>query len=259
MSRNAKRVLFCIAISIVLSVVLLLLPGIFKKATPVAEQVFISKKRYQDIVSVDGNIIREYRTDMINVQMFIPERDISKIKKGQIAEVTGDAFPDKTYTAEIVSISPSATKVTAGSVSKTVVEVYAEIIGADDSLKSGFTARVSIKVGESEEKRLLPYEAVDQDDYGEFVWIIDNGIAAKRYIVTGEELPDGIEVIAGLEATDEIIKLPEGIAAGDPVAVSYGTGREPFNSGRNSGVSTDNSGTNTDNSGDNAGGTALVS
>jgi multidrug efflux pump subunit AcrA (membrane-fusion protein) len=278
MSRNAKRVLFCITISIVLSAVLLLLPGLFKKATPVAEQVFISKKEYQDVVSVDGNIIREMRTDDINVQMFISERDISKIKKGQIAEVRGDAFPDKVYTAEIVSISSVATKVTAGGASRTVVEVYGEIIGADDSLKSGFTARVTIKVGESEEKRLLPYEAVDQDENGEFVWIAADGIAQKRYIITGEELPDGIEVIAGLEPTDEIIKLPEGVSAGDEIAVevSFGTGREPFDSysnggkssensgnsganGGNSGENSGNSGANGGNSGTNAGGTAVVS
>jgi hypothetical protein len=237
----------------------------FKKVTPVAEQVFISKKEYQDIVSVDGNIIREYRTDRINVQMFIPERDISKIKKGQFAEVRGDAFPDKTYTAEIVSIASVAEKVTAGGVSRTVVEVYAEIIGADESLKSGFTARVTIKVGESEEKRLLPYEAVDQDDNGEFVWVSSDGIAEKRYIITGEELPDGIEVVAGLEETDEIIKLPEGVAAGDEIAVevSFGTGREPFDSDANGGRSGNSgSGGNSGNGGNSgiiAGGTEVVS
>jgi hypothetical protein len=219
MSKNAGKIIFLIAVSIVLSILLLILPGLFMKATPVAEPVLISKMEYQDIVSVDGNIIREYRNDTINVQMFVSERDISKIKTGQIAEVRGDAFPDKVYTAEITSISPMASKVNVGSVSKTVVEVWAEITGADDSLKSGYTARVTVKVGDSEEKRLLPYEAVDQDENGEFVWISENGIAAKRYIVTGEELPDGIEVVAGLFETDEIIKIPDGVNAGDEIAI----------------------------------------
>jgi hypothetical protein len=222
MSKNTGKIIFLIAISIVLSILLLILPGLFLKATPVAEPVLISKMEYQDIVSVDGNLIREYRNDTmntINVQMFVSERDISKIKIGQIAEVRGDAFPDKVYTAEITSISTMASKVTVGSVSKTVVEVWAEITGADDSLKSGYTARVAVKVGDSEEKRLLPYEAVDQDENGEFVWVSDNGIAAKRYIVTGEELPDGIEVVAGLFDTDEIIKIPDGVNVGDEIAI----------------------------------------
>jgi multidrug efflux pump subunit AcrA (membrane-fusion protein) len=231
MSKNAGRIIFCVVISIVLSAILLILPGLFMKTAPTAEKVLISKKEYQDIVSVDGNIIREYRTDTINVQMFVSERDISKVKIGQIAEVRGDAFPDKIYTAEITSIYPTATKVTAGSVTKTVVEVWAEITGADESLKSGFTAQVTIKVGDTEEKRLLPYEAVDQDENGEFVWVSDNGKAAKRYIVTGEELPDGVEIVAGLSDNDEIIKIPDGVSEGDEIET---TGKNDSQNGANS-------------------------
>jgi multidrug efflux pump subunit AcrA (membrane-fusion protein) len=219
MSRNAKRAIFCIGISIVLSAVLLLLPGVFKKSAPVAEQVLISKKEYQDIVTADGNILREPFGDTVSVQMYIPERDISKIKIGQKAEIRGDAFPDKTYSAKITDISTSAAKVTAGSVTRTVVEVWAQIDGYDVTLKNGFTARVTIKVGESEIKRLLPYEAVSQDDSGEFVWIAENGFAVKRYIVTGDELPDGVEVVAGLLPDDEIIKLPEGVFEGGRIDV----------------------------------------
>jgi membrane fusion protein (multidrug efflux system) len=219
MSKNAKRVLFCIGIAIVLSILILYLPMLFIKSAPVAEQVFISKKQYQDIVTVDGNIFREFDSQTISVQMFVPEKEISKIKAGQTAEIRGDAFPDKSYGARITSVSPAATKLTAGNITRTAVEVWAEIIGTDDSLKSGYTAYVTIKVGDSEEKRLLPYEAVDQDDRGEFVWIAENGKAAKRYIMTGDELPDGIEVIAGLSAENEIIKIPDGVNEGDEVSV----------------------------------------
>jgi hypothetical protein len=220
MSRNAKRALFCIGIAIALCILILYLPQLFIRSAPVAEQVFISKKQYQDIVTVDGNIFREPDSQTVSVQMFVPEKEISKIKAGQVAEIRGDAFPDKTYGARITSISPSATKITAGNITRTAVEVWAEIIGTDDTLKSGYSAYVTVKVGNSEEKRLLPYEAVDQDDIGEFVWIAENGKAAKRYIITGDELPDGIEVVAGLIAADEIIKIPEGVTEGGDVAVA---------------------------------------
>jgi hypothetical protein len=224
MSKNAKRAMFCIGIAIVLSAVLLLLPGLFIKVTPVAEEVSISKKEYQDIVTADGNILRDSFTNTVNVQMFITERDISKIEEGQRAEVTGDAFPDKTYSARITDIAPSASKVTAGSVTRTVIEVWAEIDGNEnddnEALKSGFTARVTIKIGEAAEKQLLPYTAVDQDENGEFVWVTSSGTAVKRYIITGEELPDGIEILGGLEPDDRIIKLPEGVTEGDRVDVT---------------------------------------
>jgi hypothetical protein len=219
MSKNAKKVIFCIAIAIVLCILILFLPRFFIKAAPVAEEVHISKKQYQDIVTVDGNIFREMNSDTVSVQMFVSEKDISKIKAGQVAEISGDAFPGKSYGARITSISPAATKITAGSITRTVVEVWAEIIGTDDALKSGFTAYVTIKVGDSEEKRLLPYEAVDQDDKGEFVWIAENGKATKRYIITGDELPDGVEVIAGLSSEDKVIKIPEGVTDGDEITL----------------------------------------
>ncbi|MDR0991888.1 MAG: HlyD family efflux transporter periplasmic adaptor subunit [Ruminococcus sp.] len=224
MSINAKRAVFCIGIAIALSILILYLPNVLVKTAPVAEEVHISKKQYQDIVTVDGNIIREFDSQTVSVQMFVPEKEISKIRAGQVAEVRGDAFPDKSYGARITAISPTATKITAGTVSRTVVEVWAEIVGTDDTLKSGYTAYVTIKVGESEEKRLLPYEAVDQDENGEFVWVAESGKAEKRYIVTGDELPDGIEVVSGLLPEDEVIKIPEGVTDGDEVAVEREVG-----------------------------------
>jgi hypothetical protein len=47
--------------------------------------------------------------------------------------------------------------------------------------------------------------------------VLKNNIAVKRYVTLGDELPDGVEVIAGLLENEEVIKVSEGVSDGDEV------------------------------------------
>ena len=56
---------------------------------------------------------------------------------------------------------------------------------------------------------ILPYECILQDKNNkEYVFCIEDGLAKKRFISTGHELDDGIEVKAGIKSTDEVIINP---------------------------------------------------
>jgi hypothetical protein len=217
MSKNARRIAICLLAAIVLTIIILLIPDFVEKSIPTVTPVKIAKVSYTKSVTTAGNIVKNEETGVICVQTFIPEKDISEIRTGLSASVTGTAFPDRTYDAEVIGIASSATKITVGNATKTVVEVWAQILNPDEVLKSGYTADITIITGSPEHMRLIPYEAVNQDDGGEFIYVLKNGTAVKRYIKVGSELPDGIEVISGLLENEEVIKPSEIISDGEEV------------------------------------------
>jgi multidrug efflux pump subunit AcrA (membrane-fusion protein) len=220
MSKNVKRITICLAAASVVTALILLIPGLFMKSLPTALPVKIAKVSVTDSVTAEGNIFRNDETGIVSVQMFVDEKDISRVNCDLYAEVTGAAFPDVVYKAKIAGIASQAAKITTGTNVKTVVEVWAQILYPDEQLKSGYTATVKILTGAPERKRLLPYDIIGQDDGGEYIYVLKNGTAVKRYITTGDELPEGVEIVSGLDVKEEVISVPEDIEDGEAVLLS---------------------------------------
>ncbi len=158
------------------------------------------------------------KTDAMLVTAVVSESKISSVREGQRAEITGDGFENKSYTAYVSSIGKSAKKVTVGSSKVVVVDVVLEIENPDDALKSGFTAKVKLFTEEAQNVLVVPYSAVLQDDGGEYVYVYNDGKAVRRNITTGRELENGYEIVSGLDAGSIVITSPLDIS-GDSAPV----------------------------------------
>ena len=182
-------------------------PNLFVKEPPTAAIVNVSRFEYSDSVSITGTILKN--KDEAYVQVFVPEQDISRVELGQTAEITGDAFPEKMYTGTVDEIADTAIRVQSGNLSQTAVEVTVKIDETDDTLKQGYTASVKLITSEPSMMTVVPYEAVNQDNTGEFVYVLKDGRAYKRYVTTGRELSEGVELKTALADNEEIITVEE--------------------------------------------------
>lgn len=217
---NKKIAALAVAVCGITAAGLMALPAVVADNIPTATIVKVEKVEHTDCVSLSGTIMRNVREDTFSVQIYVPEQDISKVSLGQTAEITGDAFPGVTYLGEVSKISDYAAKVQSGTVQKTAVEVTVNIIEPMESLKQGYTAQVKLLTSEPDIMTIVPYEAVNQDDTGEFVYILTDGKAYKRYIETGEELRDGVELKTVLAENERIITVDELSVNGAPVKLS---------------------------------------
>jgi hypothetical protein len=243
MSKNIKRVSICLLVAIILTILILMIPGWMKESLPTANPVKIAKINVTDSVIADGEIFIDESNGNYIVKTFIAEKDISRVRIGQYGSVTGAAFPDSVFEAQVIGIAEGAAKITVGNATKTVVEVWSQILYPDKRLKDGYTSTIEIITGSPEKKRLIPYEAVSQDEGGEYIFVLKGSTAVKRYIKTGEDLPDGIEIVDGLDENEEVITLPEGVGDGDTVVFEGAASDTDNNS---------DSASNTDNNSDNA-------
>lgn len=183
----------------------------------------VKKQEYSPYLLLSGSISEtDYveastgavKRDAMLVSVLVSESKISSVKEGQMAEITGDGFENKSYIAYVSSIGKTAKKVVLGTGKIVVVDVLLEIENPDDALKSGFTAKVKLFTDEAQEVTVLPYSAVLQDDDGEYVYIYSNGKAVKASVKTGRELANGYEVLEGVKAGNVVITSPLDIGDG---------------------------------------------
>lgn len=139
------------------------------------------------------------------IEANVPEADIAKIKLGNTARVTLDAYGSETvFSVTIIQIDPAETLID-GIATYKVKFQFAE---ADERVRSGMTATIVITSDIRENVVVLPSRAVITGTAGKAVRI-KNGD-------TFTEMP----VKTGLRGSDGTIEILEGVRAGDVVVIT---------------------------------------
>ncbi len=127
------------------------------------------------IVTQNSALAKIQDTSSLELEIDIPESDINKIKVGQSAIISTDAFEEE-LGGVVVEISPTATSTGMGSTSSTFT-VKIEVKDAISSLLVGMNAQADIIVASEESEFVVPLSAVETEA----------GVSSI-YIQTGEEL-----------------------------------------------------------------------
>ncbi len=140
----------------------------------------------------------------LQVNAFVDEVDIGKVKAGQAAGFTVDAFPDRDFSGRVAAIYPSAT------IQDNVVKYVVAVDIADGYaglLRPEMTAAVRLKV---EERTVLavPTRAIRREGSVSVVYTILDGRATARPIRTGWRDGPWVEVVQGLSAGDRVLLDP---------------------------------------------------
>ncbi len=135
------------------------------------------------------------------VTINLTEIDVPKIKIGNKATVTLDAFADKTYTGKVVSID------TVGTVSSGVT-TYPTVIQFDTqspNILSNMSAQASIITEIKDNALLVPASAVQSQNGTQTVSIMRNGLPQQVPVETGLASDTQIEITSGLSVGDTIV------------------------------------------------------
>ena len=135
----------------------------------------------------------------IRVEAGISKYDIGKIRAGQKAKID---IAGNTYTGVVTQIRRIAV---ANNSDKAKVPVYIRFDEPDERVYLGLEADVTILTNEQEGTLTIPSEAYYTDDYGDYCYVIEDGVVKKTYITAGLVSDDRLEVIAGLKEGDTVI------------------------------------------------------
>ena len=156
-----------------------------------------------DLVGVSTKIATIADLNDLEITAYVGETEISKLKLGQVANITFDAFPGLRFQGEVLEIPLE------GSLSQSIVTYEVRVsLGAveDVDISPGMTANLTIVVGEAEDALLVPSLAIQQSDDGNVVILQDpSGSTVVTPIQVG--LSDGlyVEVLRGLVEGDQVL------------------------------------------------------
>lgn len=140
----------------------------------------------------------------------VPESNISEIKLGMRAEITGEAFAGSVYYGEVIEIMPYAKTnfdIT-GQKKSPYIEVIIKLANKELLLKPGFSANIKIVTSSIANAKIVPYESVVREDGKQFVFITGDDSVVKQEVITGYELQQGIQIKHGIEVDDKLVINP---------------------------------------------------
>lgn len=179
--------------------------GITASGSGIVESIDIVKGAYANETQTLMTIID---SDKIGVQFSISKDDLGSISKGQKARVviSGNEYEG---TVDFVSrVASSDMQMSSGTSQSTGGTITGRIVldEPDENIYIGVSAKVYIFVGKSEQTLVIPYEALNTDMDGDFVYIVNKENLIERKDVTlGIYSDEYYEVLEGLEEGDRVI------------------------------------------------------
>ncbi len=156
-----------------------------------------------ETVSPSSNAISMISSAGYEIESYISESDIAKVKVGQPAQVTLDAYgKDVVFKATVSEVDPAETVIDGVSTYKTKLQ----FVGSDDRIRSGMTANTKIQTAEKPASVVIPQEALFLEGGEKMVTVENEGKRVNKKVVTGGIDTDGnIEIVSGVAIGDMII------------------------------------------------------
>jgi multidrug efflux pump subunit AcrA (membrane-fusion protein) len=137
--------------------------------------------------------------DKVEVQVSVVEGDVPKIREGQAAEVSVDAYPGEVYDGVVETVSPVM------DIASRTAPVKVKVPNPNHCLKPGMFARVKIITGVRENVLVVPVRAIIYREGKEMLFVVEGSSAGLREVKIGLRDSNSVEVISGLEEGEEVI------------------------------------------------------
>ena len=152
---------------------------------------------------------------ILRIKVDVPERYVGEIYKGQVANLTVDAYPDKKFEAKLDIISPVV-----DSLSRSVAVEF-KATNTKNLLKSGMFTRVDISLKEVKNVLSVSKKSVFEDEDGKYYVLVpseDSKVAVRKDIEVKFK-NNNYWQIAGLREGSKILQFVYGIKDGSKIEI----------------------------------------
>jgi membrane fusion protein (multidrug efflux system) len=183
-------------------------------------------------LSPGTKIVTLQQLDLVYIDFFLPQQEVSRVIVGQNVQASSDAYPDQRFAGGIAAIDPLV------DINTRNVQVRAALKNPEHRLLPGMSASVDIEIGKPQRYITLPQTAVSYNPYGATVFIIapqsvvvpKNGgtsksaggqtsgqksapsgndshdlVATQVFVTTGTTRGDQVAILKGVTEGDEVV------------------------------------------------------
>jgi len=167
-----------------------------------------------------GDLMRLANMSEVRAEVDVNETDLGRIRIGQAAEVTPDAYPDDPYPAKVVKLYPQVDR------QKGTLKVEVGVLEPDARLLPDMSVRIRFldepAAGAKPMVLVAPDAVHGADGEPRWVWTVSDGRAQKTPVEVGSPVGDRIEVTSGLSGGEVLVTSPEPARDGQRVTVDAG-------------------------------------
>ncbi|MEW6457031.1 MAG: efflux RND transporter periplasmic adaptor subunit [Acidobacteriota bacterium] len=137
--------------------------------------------------------------DSVEIEAKILESEIGKVFPGREALMKFSAYPSKFFRGKVKSISPLVNP------EDKTCKVFISIANPEERIKSGMHCEVFIDSEIYKERLIIPQEAVLVRGGRRLCFVVEGELAKWRYIDSGLENEEYVEVLNGVTAGEKVI------------------------------------------------------
>lgn len=162
-----------------------------------------------EYVSPQKPVVTLVRTDLLRLEVQVPQDRAPAIRNGQPVEVRVDAFPDRTFAGTVRYISPVVRA------DSRALAVEAVVPNGDRQLRPGTFARAKLDLGKRQTLSIIPAAAVIGESGVYRVFVVSEDRVRERLVTIVERKPDTVLISEGLKpgervATSQLERLADG-------------------------------------------------
>ena len=159
-----------------------------------------------DLLFTEGDYIRNgtplvsiVRIDQLKLVFSVTEKNVGNLKEGQDVVFTVDAFPGREFRGQVKTIYASLEEKTRS------LQVEAVVQNADQRLRPGFFARVTLFIGPARETVIAPITALLYDGARVRIFVVEENRAKERQVKIGRKYGEFMEITEGLKAKETVV------------------------------------------------------
>jgi cobalt-zinc-cadmium efflux system membrane fusion protein len=174
--------------------------SVFSLISPISGVVVERNGTVGATVGSDASLFKIINLSSVWIDANVFEKDLERVRNGQIVNVTVPAFPGSTFSGRIILISSIVDPETR------TVKVRTEVPNGDGRLKPDMFANVEIVTAARRTAISLPLAAVLDDGGRSVVFVADsNGGYQKKEVTLGLKSSDRVEIVTGLNEGDQVV------------------------------------------------------
>jgi membrane fusion protein (multidrug efflux system) len=154
-----------------------------------------------DRIQPSDKLYAVINTDEVIAVVYVPEKELGNVRKGQAAYITSDNIKSEHFTGKIKRVSP-VVDAQSGTFKVTIA-----VDNKQNMLKAGMFINAHIITETHNDAILMPKTAIIYENEMMSVFVVKDSIAHKVTLEVGFQDHEKVEVRSGIEAGDKVIVI----------------------------------------------------
>lgn len=163
-------------------------------------QRFVSEGAF---VTTGAQLLSIVDFDTLVARVFVPEKELDRLRVGQDAEIAGKAAQGRRGTGKLVRIAPVVDAAT-GTV-KVTIALPPALVGGDAGFLPGMYAEVTLTTETRPEATLVPKPALVYDEEVPYLFVVDGERVQRVKVQLGLTDRERAEIVSGIDVGQEIV------------------------------------------------------